>query len=130
MQRYSIFSDLAKFTIMRKCLKFVNCQMDFAKWVTCSISSGKWDTFTFSVDCMAICIVQMATNLLTKEARTSYGTSFVLQWVVPFIINYENFNSFMQYRRGAQLLCKGTEGSYGSARYSVRYPRYFGIGQR
>ena len=55
----------------------------------------------------------MATNLLTKEVRTPYGTGFVLQWVVPFIINYENFNSFMQYRRGAQFLCKGTEDSHG-----------------
>ena len=55
----------------------------------------------------------MATNLLTKEVRTSYGTDFVLQWVVSFIINYENFNSFMQYRRGAQFLCKGTEDSHG-----------------
>lgn len=87
--------------------------MDFAKWVTCSISSGKWDTFTFSVDSMATDIVQMAIILLTEEERTAYGTGFVLQWVVPFIINYENFNSFMQYRRGAQFLCKGTEDSHG-----------------
>ena len=62
---------------------------------------------------MATGIVQMAIILLTEEERALYGTGFVLQCVVPFIINYENFNSFMQYRRGAQFLCKGTKDSHG-----------------
>ena len=53
----------------------------------------------FLLDSMATDIVQMAIILLTEEECTAYGTGFVLQWVVPFIINYENFNSFMQHGR-------------------------------
>ena len=50
---------------------------------------------TCSVDSMAICIVQMATSMLTIVASKPYGIGFVLQLVVTTITNDENFNSIM-----------------------------------
>ena len=62
---------------------------------------------------MVTSIVQMATSIYNKRSTHTlrHGFCYVMGSTIHY--NYENFNSFMQYRRGAQFLCKGTEDSHG-----------------